>query len=165
MKILQGGVLSLQLLTIFHNDFLMNEDCSFKFTDDSSNVVNGDTADDLTRTLGQTCAGMKRCSSWRVVVNGGKTETILFNCEASDIKHPMLNGDPCKIKSHTKSLGLVIDYQLTYGQHAEATAEKANPKGNTFSCLCNNKWSLTIPTLTLHYETTILPLLLYASPI
>ena len=100
-----------------------------------------------------------------MVVNGGKTEIILFNCEASDIKAHVLHGDTCQIKSFTESLGKVIDNQLTYRQHAEATAEKANRKWNTISSLCNNKWSLTIPTLILLYTTTILPLLLYASPI
>ena len=100
-----------------------------------------------------------------MVVNSGKTEIILFNCEASDTKAPVLNGDPCPIKSFTKSLGMVIDNQLTYRQHAEATAEKANRKWNTISSLCNNKWSLTIPTLILLYKTTILPLLLYDSQI
>ena len=77
----------------------------------------------------------------------------------------MLNGDPCQIKSFTKSLAMVIDHQLTNRQHSEATAEKANRKWNTISSLCNNKWSLTIPTMILLYKTTILPLLLYASPI
>ena len=100
-----------------------------------------------------------------MVVNGGKTEIILFNCEASNIKAPVLNGDPFQNKSFIKSLGMVIDNQLTHRRHAEARAEKANRKWNTISSLCNNKWSLTVPPLILLYKTTILPLLLYASPI
>ena len=77
----------------------------------------------------------------------------------------VLNGDPCQIKSLTKSLGMVIDNHLTYRQHAEVTAEKANRKWNTISILRNNKRSLIIPTLILLYKTTLLPLLLYVSPI
>ena len=159
-------MLSPLLFIIFLDDFLINENCSFKFADDSSIVVTGENTYDLTRKLGLSSAGVERwCSTWRVAVNGGKTEIILFNCEASDIKAPVLNGDPCKIKSLTKSLGMVIDNQLTYRQHAEVTAEKANRKWNTISNICNNKWSLIIPKLVLLYKTTILPLLLYTSPI
>ena len=166
MGVPQGGVLSPILFIIFLNDFLINENCSFKFADDSSIVVTGENTDDLRRKLGLSCAGVERwCSTWRMVVNGGKTEIILFNCETSGLKAPVLNGDPCQIKSFTKSLGMVIDNQLTYRQHAEATAEKENREWNTKSSLCNNKWSLTIATLMLLYKTTIVPLLLYASPI
>ena len=80
-----------------------------------------------------SCAGVERwCSTWRMVVNGGKTEIIHFNCEANDIKALVLNGDPCQIKSITKSLGMVIDNQLTYRQHAEATVEKQNENGTPY---------------------------------
>ena len=93
-------------------------------------VVTRGNTDDLTRKLGLSCAGVERwCSTWRMVVNGGKTEIILFNCEASDIKALVLNGDPCQI---TKSLGMVVDNQLTYRQHAESTAEKASRNGTPY---------------------------------
>ena len=82
---------------------------------------------------------------------------VLFNYEASDIKHPMIICGPSHINSYTKSLVLVIDKQLTYRKHAEATAEEANTrKWNTISCLWNTRWSLIIPTLTLLYHSTLL---------
>ena len=123
----QGAVLSPLLCIKSLNDILINEGCSFRFADDSSYVVTSETADDLTRKLALSCAGLERwCSTSRMVVNSGKTEIDLLVYEASDIKHSMLNGDACQIKSHTKSLGMLFDNQLTYRQHAEATSEKPN---------------------------------------
>ena len=166
MGVPQSGVFSPLLFIIFLTEFPINENCFFKFEDNSYILVNGETTDDLTRKLSLSCAGVERwCLTWRMVVNGWKTNITLSNCEASDIEPPMLNGDPCQIKSHTKSLGIVIDNQLTYRQHTEATDEKATRKQNTIFCLCNNKWSLTIPALILLYNTTFLPLLLNASRI
>ena len=117
------------LFIISLNDFLINEGCSFRFADDSSIVVTSETADDLTRKLALSCAGLERwCSTCRMMVNSGKTEIDLLNYEAIDIRHSMLNGDACQIKCHTKSLGMLFDNQLTYRQHAEATSEKPNRK-------------------------------------
>ena len=87
-------MLSPLLFIIFLDDFLINENCSFKFADDSSIVVTGENTDDLTRKLGLSSAGVERwCSTWRMMANGGKTEIILFKCEASEVKAPVLNGD------------------------------------------------------------------------
>ena len=99
------------------------------------------------------------------MVNAGKTEIIHFNSEASDMKIPRLMSDPCQIKCQTKSLRMKIDNQLANRHHPEATAENAKRKSNTTSCLCDNKWILTIPTLILLYQTTNLPLFLFDSPI
>ena len=116
------------------NALLVNEDCSFNFEDDSSIVVTSETTDDLTRKLDQFCAGVEIWySTLRMVVNAGKTEIVLFNCEASDIKPPLLKGGPCQSKSHKKLLGMVIENQLTCRQHAEATAEKTIRNRNTIS--------------------------------
>ena len=96
MGVPQSGVQSTLLFIIFLNDFLISEDCSFKLADDSSIVVTGENTDVLTRELDLSCAGVERwCSTWRRLFDGGKTDYILFNCEASDIEAPMLNGDPC----------------------------------------------------------------------
>ena len=97
--------------------------------------------------------------------NNGRMFRILEAFLRMDIKATELNGDPCFIKSLTKSLGMVIDNLLTYRQHAETTAEKANRKWITVSSFCNNIWSLTIPTLILLYKISVLPLILYASTI
>ena len=102
MGVPQDGVLSSLLFVLFFNDFLMNEDCSFKVEDDSSIVVNGKTTDDLMKKLGESCA-LNRNTMFNLKSGSQGRQNIFFFCDASDNKAIMINGGPCQIRFHTIS--------------------------------------------------------------
>ena len=101
----QGSVLSPLLFIIFLNDFLSNQAQKFKFADDSSLVATGKDPSELSAILRKTCSDIEKwCADWRMLVNGAKTELILFNCEENDFELPCLNGDICQVKKKQQSL-------------------------------------------------------------
>ena len=78
---------------------------------------------------------------------------------------PSLNNEACAITKATKSLGLLIDDNLCYKDHAEKICNKAKRSWDNASRILRCKWSLLISTLIFLYTTIIVLQLLYASVI
>ena len=96
---------------------------------------------------------------------GPKTELLLLNCSADNTEPILLNGERCKTKQTTKSLGLTVDTNLTYKEHTSNTASKALTSWRLPKSKCSNRWGLSIPTQAYLCKTIIRPQLLYAEPI
>ena len=90
----QGSVLSPILFIVFLNDLFSDQAQKFKFADASSFFATGMDPSELSAILRKTCSDIEKwCADWRMLVNGGKTELILYNCEENDFELPCLNGD------------------------------------------------------------------------
>ena len=97
--VLQGNMFWLLLSIIFLNNFLSNQTQKFKFADDSSVFVTGKFPSELSAILRKTCSDIERSfADWRMLVNWGKFELILSNCEENNFELPSLNGDVCRFK-------------------------------------------------------------------
>ena len=105
------------------------------------------------------------CQKWRMVVNGSKTEIIVFNAGNFSEPATVMNGHLCKIKSSTRSLGIQIDDKLNFREQTEQSIAKAKRNWNLIACKCTRKYSLSITTQVFLYKTIILPQLLYGAPI
>ena len=162
----QGSVLSPILFIFYLSDFLSEVSTKFKFADDSSALVSAPTTQALSLALNQICDYIhKWCKNWRMMVNGLKTEILLFNCNESDLGCIILNSQQCCVKTVTKSLGLFIDNNLQYKEHTSKAISKARKSWAFIRSKCCNKWGLSIPTKLFLYKTVIRPQLLYAAPI
>ena len=152
------------LFTATH--FLSEVEVKFKFADDSSAIISAFNTDTLHSALQAICHNIEFwCKKWRMVVNGSKTELLLLNCLVDNTEPILLNGERCKTKQTTKSLGLTIDTNLTYRKHASITASKALTSWRLLKSKYSNRWGLSIPTQAYLYKTIIRPQLLYAEPI
>ena len=67
--------------------------------------------------------------------------------------------------NHTKSLGLLIDDNLSYNDHAERVCNKAKRCWDNVSSVLGCEWSLALSALVPLYKTIIVPQLLFASAI
>ena len=162
----QGSVLSPLLFIFYLSDFLSEVEVKFKFADDSSAIISAFNTDTLHSALQAICHTIEFwCKKWRMVVNGSKTELLLLNCLADNTEPIILNGERCKTKQTTKSLGLTIDTNLTYREHTSITASKVLTSWRLLKSKCSNRWGLSIPTQAYLYKTIIRPQLLYAEPI
>ena len=122
----QGSVLSPLLFVFYLSDFLSEVEVKFKFADDSSAIISAFNTDTLHSTLQAICHNIEFwCKKRRMVVNGSKTELLLLNCLADNTEPILLNGERCKTKQTTKSLGLAIDTNLTFREQTSITASKA----------------------------------------
>ena len=122
----QGSVLSPISFIFYLSDFLSEVSTKFKFADDSSALVSAPTTQELSLALNQISDCIhKWCKNWRMMVNGLKTEILLFNCDESDLDCITLNSQQCCVKTVTKSLGLVIDNNLQYKEHTSKAISKA----------------------------------------
>ena len=72
-----------------------------------------------------------------------------------------LNGQLCKTKEFTQSIGLIIDRKPTYKNHFENAINKGQKNWNSFQRKCLKPWGLTLSNLL--FETVIQPQLIYAS--
>ena len=136
----QGSVLSPLLFIMFPNDCFSNQAQKFKFADDSCLIATGKDPSELSAIFRKTCSDIEKwCADWRMLVNGGKTELILFNCKENDFELPCLNGDICHAKKPTKSLGVIIDSKLNYRDHSTKSNESAKRNWNIIKSLCNRK--------------------------
>ena len=162
----KGSVLSPLLFIFYLSDFLSEVGVKFKFADDSSAIISAFNTDTLHSALQAICHNIEfSCKKWRMVVNGSKTELLLLNCLTDNTDPIFLNGERCKTKQSTKSLGLTIDTNLTYREHTSVTASKAVTTWRLLKSNCSNRWGPSIPTQAYLDKTIIRPQFSYAEPI
>ena len=162
----QGSVLSPTLFILFINDFIDTYPIRFKFADDTALIL---TADDNLQLANRTQAAaddMKRwCDKWRMAVDGSKTEIVLFNYNSNDPFEIALNFDICKVKTSTKSLGIIIDKKTNFKEHAEQSVAKAQRNWAAITSKCTNRWCRSLTTQVYLYPTIIVPQALYGAPL
>ena len=108
-------------------DLTLNTDIGvFKFADDGTLRVRGETTHQCLLNLQMTCDAIYKWSiTWRMIINcdPGKTELIGFGtAENDETLLPMsfhLGSNKNKFVEKTKVLGLIMDRKLTYIEHAK----------------------------------------------
>ena len=128
-------------LFFYLSDFLSEVEVMFKFADDSSAIFSPFNTDTLHSARQAICHNIKFwCKKWGMVVNGSKSELLLLNCLADNTEPILLNGERCKTKQTTKSLGSTIGTNLTYREHTPITASKALTSWRLLKSKCSNRW-------------------------
>ena len=164
--LLQGSVLSPTLFILFISDFIDEYPIRFKFADDTALILTADGILQLANRTQAAADNIKRWfDKWRMAVKGSKFEIVLFKYNSKDPFEIALNSDICKVKTSTKSLGIIIDKKTIFKEHAELSVAKAQRTWAAITSKCTNRWR---PSLTTHfylYRTIFVPPALYGAPL
>ena len=98
-------------------------------------------------------------------VNGSKTEIMSPDTDEPIPSTIYLNGQLCKTKEFTKSLGVIIDRKQTYKIHLDKALSKGQKSWNSVERKCSKRCGLLLNSQKLLFKTVIQPQLIYASPI
>ena len=150
------------LFIIFISDFLSNSIKRFKFANDSSELLSGQTIIELLKDI---CLGIKLWSGrWRMAINGSKTNILPFTNSQEDFTQIKLNGEKWKISENTKSLGFIIDSKVNYKQHTDISDAKDTRNWHVLRKHHSTKWGITSPNQFCLHRSVILPQVLNGAP-
>ena len=176
----QGSVISPFLFILYITDMTNdypeavkhNLSC-FKFADDGTMMITDDKLERCYLLMQQLCDSLSRwCTENKLVVNCGvnKTEAIIMktgNESSEDYDPPELkiNSRTIRYVRSTKVLGLILDDELSFRQHAEKKLKECNKKWGLITRSTNRNHGLNVRSLTLLLKTTTLTKLHYAAPL
>ena len=178
----QGSVLSPILFIIFISDLLKTcnlpstvANCTecFKFADDGSVTVVGDSFHEVQRNMQILCDYISNwCQKWRLVVNcnRNKTEIVILSPnhshkDADYLPKVKLGNKDLHYVEKSKVLGVIIDEELSFSHHARAVLKNCWHAWYKVSENTSRKRGLNTSSLTILFKTIIITKLLYASPI
>lgn len=176
----QGSVLSPLLFIIYVADLLSPKDLpvtlsgdihSYKYADDGSILVVAKSTTACYTVMQQTCDYLNNwCKKWRLLINcsKNKTESIIMKSKDSQITIvPKLKIGSKEIKYVNKSkvLGVIIDDDLKFDQHAKATLRNCWYTWHHLSSHTTRKKGLNSVTLAILFKTAVLTKLMYAAPV
>ena len=163
----QGSVLSPLLFIFYIAEMLTNTSgIKFKYADDSQILVSAPVESALHRILQRNLNIVEKwCRTWRIQINGSKTEIMHINSDGLTTPVFTLGNEACKIKSKTKILGLIVDNACSFKDHTELVVARCKNKWRELRIHCTSRWGLSRNTLTTLYKTLILPTLLYCAPV
>ena len=103
---------------------------------------------------------------WRIKLNPKKTKVIIFSRSLLARKEELnltLYGEPLKIYSQVKFLGIIFDSKLTFQKHFEDILERCNNRYYHLRLLANKKWGPSPATLIQIYKQCVRPIFEYGS--
>ena len=124
----QSSALSPTLFILFLIDFIDAYPVRFKFADHIALILTDDVVLQLANRTQAAADDIKRwCDKWRMAVGGSITEItmVLLKYNSNNPFEIAPNFDICKIKTSTKSLGIIIDEKTNFKEHAELGVPKA----------------------------------------
>ena len=160
----QGSVLSPLLFVSYIAEMLTKTTgIKFKYADDSQVLVSAPVESALHRILKRNLNIVEKwCRTWRIQINGSKTEIMHINSDGLTTSVCTLGNEACKIKSKTKILGLIVDDKTcSFKDHTELVVARCKNKWRELRIHCTSRWGLSRNTLTTLYKTLTLPILLY----
>lgn len=167
----QGAVLSPTLFNLFLHDIVMNfEALLAQFADDTALLATSHSTEALTKKLEKAAAKLtKYFKTWRIRVNGLKSEALLFTKKTALRHKPRrkLKVDGAKVAwgDSLKYLGMVLDKRLTYGKHVDYLISKSEKLIKALYPLINRNSRLSVNNKILLLKTIFRPTFSYASPV
>lgn len=164
----QGSILGPYLFLLFLNDIPVQPRTKLAcFADDTASLTSDRDSNLVINRLQLSLELLfNYFSSWKLKLNEGKTEAILFT-RRRRIPDKKLNigGHSIPWSSSVKYLGLHLDKKLNWSHHITTTRSKGIKALNALSPILNRKSNLSPATKLCIYTTLVRPCLTYAAPV
>lgn len=162
----QGSCLSPILYSLYINDLpTIDRVKTLIFADDTMFHTNHRNKKYATYQLQkQIDLTLNWMNKWRLSLNIGKTETIIFGAvPGPNTPKIKIQGQTIKWKNKIKYLGITIDAQLKMNQHVQTAIQKARGARIALYPVINAKSRIPLKTRLQLYLIYIRPILLYGS--
>ena len=170
----QGSLLGPVLYNIYTSDVPQLPDGGVLafFADDTAVMVKGRKPCELRHRL-QRCLNVftDYVSTWKIKINGAKTQTIIFPHSRSP---RLIPPDDCKVtvsgslvdwSSEVTYLGLTLDAKLLLSSHVSKTLNKCSVLVKCLYPLINRRSRLSVKNKLAVYKQIIAPVIYYAVPV
>ena len=156
----QGSVLSPLLFIFYIADMLIDTaGIKFKVADLSQIFVITDNQSTTCLTVEQILNAVEKwCRTWRIQLNGTKTEIVPTNLDVNLLVFK-LSGEKRKRNYETKILGLTADDSFSFKRNAEKITARCKGRWKEMGIHSNKKKGLSRNTLVLLYISFVLPTL------
>ncbi|EFA13335.2 putative RNA-directed DNA polymerase from transposon X-element-like Protein [Tribolium castaneum] len=164
----QGAVLSPTLFNLYINDIPRSSNTTLSLFADDTALISQSWQAKIANTKIQSHLDKlsQFYNKWKIKINASKTTLTHFTHKKKFKTTTIhINNFPISPTPDTKLLGLTLDKKLTFTKHINNVINKAQTAYVTLLPLLNYKSPLTIELKTYIYQTYILPIILYASPI
>lgn len=167
----QGSVLSPTLYSLFISDYKKPKNCEIAYyADDTSLLVKGKLTKAIIKRLQSSINScQKYLKKWRIQLNYGKTQAIIFPFNKSPKRIPTtklkFGNTEIDFLDEAKYLGVILDKKLNYAKHIQCARRKAQNCTKALYPLLARNSKLTIQNKNLLYKMVVRPTLTYASPI
>lgn len=170
----QGSLLAPILFNILTNDIPTPKDCNLISYADDTALLCSSTKWNIKLLRKRLTAGLetteKYLNSWKIKINSGKTEFIVFSKaqKMHKIKSdfpPVYKGVTFPWKEEVRYLGVTIDSKLTFKSHTDRVIRQGNANISTLFCLLKKDSTLPTNLKLLIYKLYIRPVLTYAGTI
>ena len=164
----QGSVLSPLIFSLYTSDIPKSKTVKLAlFADDTAIYYSGTNTANIARNL-QTQANAlgKWFRKWRIEVNPDKSQAVLFSKSkrvSPALPKPItMFGMPIPWEKQAKYLGVILDHQLTFGEHIKTVRSRAAFALGRLHYILNARSKLSLKCKLRIYTTCIRPIMTYA---
>ena len=168
----QGSILSPFLFNVLMHSFLgLPYRSSIKiylYADDIAITASKPSARRVTTHSDMTHALTlitNHCNTLGLIISPNKCSAMYIGRKPDNVEPLLIQNQAIPFVTHQKYLGLEIDNRLTFNQHIQAIATRANKRLNIMKAISASSWGANAGILTMFYKAAIRSILEYAAPI
>lgn len=165
----QGSIIGPMVWTMVMDELLMEniENCNYvAYADDLVALIHGDSRAVIEETAKQVLSTVEIWTKkHKLQISSEKTKAMLLKGNLDKNKMPSIKFNKKNIKFYTevKYLGIIIDKNRNFVQHAKYIKDKTKKIGAKLKRVVKAEWGLNDTTRRLLYQALILPVICYGA--
>lgn len=164
----QGSILGPYLFLLYVNDIPVQPRTSLAcFADDTASFTSSNDVDLIVSRLQLSLENLHSYfTKWKLKLNEGKTEAILFSRHRNEPKSKLkIGGHTIPWAKSVRYLGVTLDKKLNWSKHISNIRRKGIVALNSLNPILNRHSNLSSHTKLRIYTTLVRPCITYAAPV